>query len=87
MPPIAEVLNRLLEPVGKALSPDAARRLLALRADPETQNRIDELASRCNEGTLTPEERGEYETLVAAGEMIAVLQAKARVALSAKPAI
>jgi hypothetical protein len=40
------------------------------------------LADRCNEGLLTPEERAEYESLVAVASVIALLQAKARAALS-----
>lgn len=52
--------------------------LLNLRADAALQARIDELADRCDEGTLTPEERGEYETYVRFGSFIAILQAKAR---------
>jgi hypothetical protein len=77
---VAEVLDRLLDPFGRALTPDAARRLSELRSDPAAQQRMDELADRCNEGLLTPEERAEYEAYVAAGALIAVLQAKARAA-------
>ena len=41
----------------------------------------EELAAKCNEGSLTPAERDEYEAYVQAGEMIAILQAKARLHL------
>src|SRR5207244_3570582 len=78
-----EFLDRLLEPVGNALSPDAARKLIALKADNQAQARIDELAERSNEGLLTPEERSEYETLIAAATVVGVLQAKARAVLAA----
>ena len=77
-----ELLDRILDPVGRALSPDAARALLALRADDDIQSQIDELADRANQGALTPEQRAEYESLIAAASLIAILQAKARIVLA-----
>jgi len=68
----------MLEPVSNCLTPEVARRLVQVRADPELQARIDDLADRCTEGTLTAEEKREYETYVRAGNLIAILQAKAR---------
>jgi DNA-binding FadR family transcriptional regulator len=76
------VLDRMLEPVGRCLTPEAARQLVALRAEPADQARIDELADRCTEGQLSAEERAEYEFYVAANNVIAILQAKARKVLS-----
>jgi hypothetical protein len=75
------VLDRLLDPVGRCLSPRAARQLAALRADEEAQARVHELAEKCNEGTLTAEERAEYESYVMAANVVAILQAKARARL------
>jgi hypothetical protein len=75
------VLDRLLEPITRCLNPESARALAALRADAVAQARIDELAERSNEGQLTLEERREYETYVHAGNLIAILQAKARLHL------
>lgn len=72
------VLDRLLDPVGQSLTPDVARALLAIRADEDTQARIDELAGKCTEGTLTDVERGEYQAYVSAIDLVTVLQAKAR---------
>jgi hypothetical protein len=76
------LLDRILAPVTDCLTPEAARRLVALRADPEAQQRIDELADKCTEGSLSPQERSEYEAYVAAVNVLAVLQAKARTLLS-----
>lgn len=78
----APALDRILDPVGRLLTPDMARRLAELRVDAKTQARIDRLARRCNEGRLTDAERGEYETYVAAIDFVAVLQAKARAVLA-----
>lgn len=74
----AEFLDRLLNPLADCFTPEVARRVAALRADPATQSRIDELADKCNEDELTADERDEYEMYVYAGELIALLQAKAR---------
>lgn len=75
------VLNRLLDPFSAMLTPDVARKLVDYRFDSEAQDRIDFLAGRCNEGTLTESERREYETCVQAIDFIAILQAKARLLL------
>ena len=71
-------LARLLEPVGRSLTPDVARELVNLRADPTVQERLDELADKSTEGTLTDDERSEYETYIHAIDFISVLQAQAR---------
>ncbi len=72
------VLTRLLEPVGQCLTPEVAKAIVNLRADPQVQARIEELADKCTEGMLSPEEQAEYETFVHAIDFIAVLQAQAR---------
>jgi hypothetical protein len=72
------ILDRLLEPVGRVMTPDLARELVELRATPEVQGRIDELAEKCNEGRLSAEERAEYENYVQAIHLIGILQGKAR---------
>jgi hypothetical protein len=82
---VVELLDRWLDPVGQALNAEAAGRLLGLRADEQMRERVAELADRNTEGLLTPEERSEYEALVTAGEVVAILQAKARARMSAGP--
>ena len=77
------LLDRILDPVSRCLTPDVARRILALRADAIAQARVDALACKSNEGTLAADERAEYEAYVAAAGLIAILQAKARAALAA----
>jgi hypothetical protein len=76
--PIA-VLDEILEPVTRAFSRDVAEALVGIRASQSAQERISELAEKCNEGLLTPTERAEYESYVSAVDLISVLQAKARV--------
>jgi hypothetical protein len=79
----ARILDRLLDPVGRCLSDKAARALAGLRADEETQTVVRDLAEKCNEGTLSSEERAEYEAYVMAASVVAILQAKARARLTA----
>ena len=81
--PSTTILARLLEPVGRCLTPEVARAIVNLRADLSVQTRIDELADKCTEGTLSAEEQSEYETYVHAIDFIAVLQAQARSLLDA----
>ena len=86
MPVTENILDRLLDPVGKALTPEAARQLLDVQADPDIQARMDELADGANEGTLDSDQRAEYEALVTTANVIAILQAKARTVLKASSA-
>jgi hypothetical protein len=76
------VLDRLLDPVGRALNREAAERLVNLRADAKTQALVDRLAAKCNEGRLTAAEREQYESYVVAIDVVAILQAKARAFLA-----
>jgi len=74
----APVLDRLVAPLGECLTPESARRLLALKADSTLQARVDYLAGRRNEGLLTPEEEAEYSKYVSYGTFVAILKSKAR---------
>jgi hypothetical protein len=72
------VLDRLLDPLARSFTPAAARALVKFRADPDIQARIAELAEKCNDGRLSPDERAEYERFVHAIDLISILQSKAR---------
>jgi hypothetical protein len=74
----SEVLEEVFDPLGECLTPEVASKLVALRASPRLQARIDQLAEKCSDGTLTSEERSVYESYVRAINFIGVLQAKAR---------
>jgi hypothetical protein len=72
------ILHRVLEPVLRSLPPEAARQIVRAEADEDLQQRVQELAGRANEGTLTSDEQREYEAYVDAGDIVATLQAVAR---------
>jgi hypothetical protein len=71
-------LAKILDPVAQCFTPEVAKRVAELRADPVVQARIEELAEKCNEGTITPEEMAEYDAYIQAMDVVAVLQKKAR---------
>ena len=71
-------LDRLLEPLTDAFTPEVASALLQLRADSELETHINELRRKANDGTLTPEEDAEYKDFVEAVDLISIMQAKAR---------
>jgi hypothetical protein len=71
-------IDRLVEPVVRTLTPEVAKAIAELRADPDLQSRMDELAEKCNDGKLTADERDEYETNIRFGNFLAIIQAKAR---------
>ena len=60
-----------------SFTPEVAGRVVNLRADAQTQARLDELADKANEGTLSRQEEAEYDNLEAF-HLVTVLQAKAR---------
>jgi hypothetical protein len=74
----APALDLLVGSLGECLTLESARRLVALAADSNLQARVSYLAERCNEGSLTTEERDEYGNYVAFGTFVAILKSKAR---------
>jgi hypothetical protein len=74
---IGSVLDRLLEPLADCLTVEAARKMVAARADPADQARIDELGQKANLGTLTDDERADYDRYLATWRIVAIIQAKA----------
>jgi hypothetical protein len=80
------VLEQVFDSLADCITPDVARRIEEIQLDPRAQERIDELAAKANFGTLTPEERAQYEDFIEAIDLLAIFQAKARVALARKSA-
>jgi len=76
------VLDQVFDSVADCLTPEVARKIIAVEIDPGAQVRIDELARKANQGTLTPEERDQYAEFIEAIDLLAIFQAKAQLALS-----
>ena len=81
----ASYLDRLLDPLTEAFTPEVASAVLKLRADSELEAHIEELRQKANDGTLTPAEDAEYKDFVEAIDLISIIQAKARHFLARHP--
>jgi hypothetical protein len=80
------MLGRVIDPIGRCLTPASAKEILGMRADKAARRRVEQLANKCDRGTLTPEERAEYQLFIEVGDFVALLQAKARRYLSERAA-
>lgn len=70
------ILDQMLEPVTAVMSREFAETLVKLKADAILLNRIEELRTKANNGTMTTEEDTEYKDFVEAVDPISILQAK-----------
>jgi hypothetical protein len=86
-PPFAEgaIWGRLLWPGGKMLSVQAARSILRLEFTREDTARMHELAAKARDGELTSAEQDEIRTYERVGNLLALMQSKARQRLKAVP--
>jgi len=74
-------LNQMMQSVGDCFTAETAKRLANLKADPSLQARVDVLAEKCSDGTLTEKERDEYRRYVSFGTFVDTLKSKARLVL------
>jgi len=70
--------DRAVRPLLQIVLPEKAQAIIGFHADPELQERIDELAEKSTEGQLTEFERAEYAGYVRANKFVAILQQHAR---------
>jgi len=78
-----DVLDQLLTAEEPGFSPESARALLSLRFSPTAIKRLNELAAKNQQGALSDTERAELEKYLRVGNLLNVVQAKARVCLPA----
>lgn len=78
-------LDRFLDPMADAFTPELARRIVELRAEPTLQAYVDELADKATRGALTAEEERDYKNCIEAADIIGIIQAKARRFLASHP--
>ncbi|MEX0866689.1 MAG: hypothetical protein WD030_04975 [Pirellulales bacterium] len=72
------VAEQMLQPATDCLTPEVAQRIVSARLGAATQARIDELATKANQGALSEEERDEYAQFVEYIDLLGVIKAKAR---------
>jgi hypothetical protein len=76
--------DRGVTPLLQLVLPEKAESIANFQPDTAIVNRIDELASKCTEGELTPEEHAEYVGYVRANKFLSILKRQAqRLATSA----
>jgi hypothetical protein len=75
------IFRRLIDSAAGNLSPGAAEAVLRLHFPVADQARVDELATKSNQGTLTPVEAEEYDGYIAAADLLSLWQSKARLFL------
>ncbi|MEO8097831.1 MAG: hypothetical protein ABI811_09030 [Acidobacteriota bacterium] len=71
------LLNELLDPFTECLDAESARRVVEFGVAPAVQHRVNALAAKANEGSLTEAERADYEALINAADFIEILKLKA----------
>ena len=72
----------LLDPDAPIFTEEGARRLVNMPPNPERLFRMEVLADKANEGTLSDGERGEYESLVCTAKLLSILRMKAETFIS-----
>ena len=77
------ILDRLIAATSNALPTEAARYLLAIDFSPADIGRMNELATKAQQGTLNQEEAAELSNYRHVSHLLALLQSKARRSLSA----
>lgn len=77
----ATIFARLWETNNGEMSPEAARIVLRLGFSDEDRARMHELATKNQESTITPEELQELDGYVKVGDLLAIIQSKARTLL------
>ncbi len=77
----AEIWSRAIRPEIGDLSTEAAREWLRLRLSEADAERVRELSSKANAGTLTADEDRELEQYLNVGRTLEFLKAKARLSL------
>ena len=74
----SQAFHRGTAPIFALLTPEQTEKLAALEGDSTLVHRTTELAEKANDGALSPAEREEYEGYIEANNLLAVLQAEAR---------
>jgi hypothetical protein len=75
---------RLIQAQKREISPEIARYLLSIEFGDSDRERMQYLAERSEAGALMPEEEKELDSYLHVGNLLAVMQSKARVALGEK---
>jgi hypothetical protein len=78
----AEILTRVISPGDPSLDRKVAEAILGIGFKPADKRRVDDLAEKARQGTLSPDERTEADSYERVGHFVAVLKSKARRSLA-----
>jgi hypothetical protein len=81
----AAIFARVWESNNQGLTPALARHVLKLRFSENDNRRMHELAVKNQSDGLSKEESDELDNFVKVGDLLAILQSKARILLGKKP--
>lgn len=76
-----DIWEGVITPKGCDMSNSEANAILRWEFDEAAKQRMEELATRNGQGTLTETEREELDAYVQVGQVVGILQAKARISL------
>ena len=74
----AEILTRVISPDDPALERRVAEAILQMGFKTADKRRMDELAEKARQGTLSPEECAEADSYERVGHFVSLLKSKAR---------
>jgi hypothetical protein len=81
----AAILARIIQSDGRALTPDVARYLLAMKLPSTDEERVNALSAKARAGSLTESEAQELDSYLHIGVLLGVMQSKARRLLATEP--
>src|ERR1700692_2435219 len=73
-----DIFRRIVDPEEPFLSVEAARGILGLDFSAADRERMNELAARNREGRVSPAEEQELSNYIRVGQILGILQSKAR---------
>ena len=84
--PIDIMLERFVDHLTRGFTPELAKHFAELpEPNPDFQARLDELADKANEGTLSAAEAKEYDKYIEYMDFVALMRLKARARTSSSP--
>ena len=79
--PAPPLLETLADTAAACLDQPSLQAMANLQLDSRTQERLDELAEKANEGQLSPDEQAEYRAFIGVTEFLGLAQLRARARL------
>ncbi|MFO1440937.1 MAG: hypothetical protein U1F81_21645 [Verrucomicrobiaceae bacterium] len=77
-PTAAAILERVVQPIGRRMTPALARELMQLQFSPADMRRVGRLLQASKEGALSVDDEAELESYRTAGRLVDLLRIQAR---------